>query len=176
MGVAARREARTAYGDARCGEAESACVAREVAAWRRATGVGKPGVARACALELQEAQNGEADRTQERATQRPEPDTPHAGTTLARKLLGMAGGSETRASRDADDEQILGERESDASEHGARLIRQWRVGAHVSIRISSIRADKTRLGCASLAQDSICHDLVNPHDIGSSQPRRSHTA
>jgi hypothetical protein len=68
----------------------------------------------------------------------------------------MAGGSETRAGRDADGERILGERERDASDH-ARPIRQWRAGAHVSIRISSIRPDQAltrqRLGYASLARD-----------------------
>jgi hypothetical protein len=65
----------------------------------------------------------------------------------------MAGRSKPSISRDADDEQILGERESDdASEH-ARPIRQWRANAHVSIW--SIRADQTRLGCASLDRDSI---------------------
>jgi hypothetical protein len=94
--------------------------------------------ARACALELQETQDREAERTRERATRRPEPDTTHADTTLAQELLGMTGVSETRASREADEERILGERERDASEH-ARPIRQWRAGAHVSIRIALTR-------------------------------------
>jgi hypothetical protein len=69
------------------------------------------GSARACALELKEAQDREAERTRKRATWRPEPDTTHAGTTLAKELLGVAGGSETRASRDANNERIFGERE-----------------------------------------------------------------
>jgi hypothetical protein len=76
----------------------------------------------------------------------------------------MAGESETRASRDADDGQILGERERDASDHGAP---NPAMSAHESIRISSIRADKTRLdGCASLAQGS---DRTPPerHSFGS---------
>jgi hypothetical protein len=42
----------------------------------------------------------------EPATRRPEPDTTDAGTTLAQELLEMAGGSETRANREADDERI----------------------------------------------------------------------
>jgi hypothetical protein len=53
----------------------------------------------------------EADRTprQERATQRPEPNTTHTGTTLARNLLGIGGGRKARANRDTGDERILGE-------------------------------------------------------------------
>jgi hypothetical protein len=67
----------------------------------------------------------------------------------------MASGSETRASRDADDERILVKRERGVSKH-MRRIRQWRAGAHVSIRLSSIRADK--IACPRL-------HLVNPHNI-----------
>jgi hypothetical protein len=63
----------------------------------------------------------------------------------------MAGESETRASRVADNERMIGKRERGASDH-ARPIRPWRATAQVSIRIP---AEETRLGCASLARDSI---------------------
>jgi hypothetical protein len=147
MNAAARRETRITYGDARCGK------------WRAsASRARSPPDEGSLASEPQEAQNGDAERTRERATnRRPEPDCTHAGTTPAQELLGMAGGGETRAGRDMDEEETIGEREKRERPHA--LNSESRVGVQDAFWL--------RFACPRLHLD-------NPHDMRSLQPRQSH--
>jgi hypothetical protein len=143
--VAARRRVR------RCEVrgAESAWVAREVAAWRGAVNTGEPGVARAHALSS--CRRRRIGRSSGRENARLN-DPSRIPPPQRRNCWGWRVGvkRELAEMRTTSGYSVS---ERDASDH-ARPIRQWRAGAHVSIRISSIRADKTHLGAPRLPETS----------------------